>query len=496
MLPDRVPLPGDHPRSVWQPAPPRRQSPPPLFGIRSWWLWRILAGLLILIGGGIVWAVWQITATPITLIANGESLSITTHALTAGEAVREYGIKESSLLQLDPPPDTAIRPGMTLRVAYRPPVIVHQGDQAITVETQSSDPYAIVAEAGITLQPGQVVRVDQVVSSPAGDLPGEVRVMFPITVIVNEGGARVSFQTVERTLGEALLKASYVLYKEDSINPPLDTPLPLDGLEVTILRSVPVSLSVDGQTRQSRTRASTVGDLLGELNLLPGADDYSQPPLSMPITPDGRVRIVRVHTESSLEESPIPYPILYVPDPDLALDQTREIQPGKEGTQARRSRVRFEDGLEVSRVLEGEWISRQPQPRIIACGTRIEIKTLDTPNGMIRYWRHMTVLATSYSPSTAGDKQPGDARFGLSGTGAQVVRGVVAVDPRVIALGTNLYVPGYGTGRALDVGGAIKGLRIDLGYADDQLTLWNQWVDVYLLLPVPPPDEMIWVLPQ
>jgi 3D (Asp-Asp-Asp) domain-containing protein len=63
--------------------------------------------------------------------------------------------------------------------------------------------------------------------------------------------------------------------------------------------------------------------------------------------------------------------------------------------------------------------------------------------------------------------------------------GIVAVDPRVIDLRSNVYVPGYGVGIAGDTGGAIKGRRIDLGYDDDNLILWYRWVDVHLLTPVP-----------
>ena len=38
----------------------------------------------------------------------------------------------------------------------------------------------------------------------------------------------------------------------------------------------------------------------------------------------------------------------------------------------------------------------------------------------------------------------------------------VAVDPRVIPLGTRLWIPGYGHAQADDIGSAIKGNRIDL----------------------------------
>jgi len=53
---------------------------------------------------------------------------------------------------------------------------------------------------------------------------------------------------------------------------------------------------------------------------------------------------------------------------------------------------------------------------------------------------------------------------GRTALGVPVRKGVVAVDPRLIPLGTRLYVPGYGPGLAADVGTAIKGRIIDLWF--------------------------------
>ena len=51
-------------------------------------------------------------------------------------------------------------------------------------------------------------------------------------------------------------------------------------------------------------------------------------------------------------------------------------------------------------------------------------------------------------------------------TGTWPSRGTVAVDPRVIPLGAELHIEGYGPAVAADTGGAIKGQTIDL-YMDD-----------------------------
>ncbi len=53
---------------------------------------------------------------------------------------------------------------------------------------------------------------------------------------------------------------------------------------------------------------------------------------------------------------------------------------------------------------------------------------------------------------------------GTTATGLPVGWGVAAVDPRVIPLGTHLWIPGYGEAIAADVGGAIVGNRLDLWF--------------------------------
>ena len=56
---------------------------------------------------------------------------------------------------------------------------------------------------------------------------------------------------------------------------------------------------------------------------------------------------------------------------------------------------------------------------------------------------------------------------GKTASGLPCAKGVVAVDPKLIPLGTAMYVPGYGKAIAADVGTAIKGRIIDLWMTTD-----------------------------
>ncbi|SRR5690625_2934179 len=99
-----------------------------------------------------------------------------------------------------------------------------------------------------------------------------------------------------------------------------------------------------------------------------------------------------------------------------------------------------------------------------------------------------TVLATGY---TAGyestGKSEGHPLYGITYSGLKVQRdslSTIAADLSVFPLGTVLYVPDYGYGIVTDIGGAIKGKKIDL-YYDTVEEVYREWgkkeVDVYVI---------------
>jgi 3D (Asp-Asp-Asp) domain-containing protein len=93
----------------------------------------------------------------------------------------------------------------------------------------------------------------------------------------------------------------------------------------------------------------------------------------------------------------------------------------------------------------------------------------------------LNMYATWYNAASSG-KPATHPAYGITRSGAPLTKGIVAVDPNVIPLGTRLYIPGYGFAVAGDTGGGIIGDMVDLGYPDGVAVDWRTgWVDVYIL---------------
>ncbi|MBD2845665.1 LysM peptidoglycan-binding domain-containing protein [Paenibacillus sp. IB182496] len=116
-------------------------------------------------------------------------------------------------------------------------------------------------------------------------------------------------------------------------------------------------------------------------------------------------------------------------------------------------------------------------------------KTVSVNGSALGFTKVVQAKASAYT--AAAEENGGWAGLDYFGNALRI--GTVAVDPSVIPLGSKLYITGYDydglpTGGMLatasDVGGAIKGNRVDLFVADSRqkaLTFGYQYVKVYVL---------------
>jgi 3D (Asp-Asp-Asp) domain-containing protein len=160
--------------------------------------------------------------------------------------------------------------------------------------------------------------------------------------------------------------------------------------------------------------------------------------------------------EIQVETKEIPTTVEYQFSRLVGPGRVQKTQDGKPGEVRRTYQISHKDGKAVDKTLIKEE-RIEPTPTLFLMGK----SGFPTSRSAFGRSKVLVMSATAYdpSPATIGPGATGRTRMGLIAT-----YGHVAVDPRVIPLGSLVFVEGYGFAIASDTGGAIKGNRIDLCY--------------------------------
>jgi 3D (Asp-Asp-Asp) domain-containing protein len=235
-----------------------------------------------------------------------------------------------------------------------------------------------------------------------------------------------------------------------------------------------VMVRVDSTVFGLSTSAETVGEVLDLLRITLGDLDQTSPAPDTPIADGSEIRITRVTCRDFEEIETMPSRTIVLADPDRPADFTKILCQGTDGALHRSWRVWEKDGAETSRVILEEEVVREPVDTVVLRGAHGAESTGDD-------WRQpLAMEATAYDP---GPKSCGKWASGYTATGVKAEKGVVAVDDRVIPMGSRLYIPEYGFALAADRGSAIKGMRIDLCYPtyEEAIQFGRRDIKVYLL---------------
>lgn len=295
---------------------------------------------------------------------------------------------------------------------------------------------------------------------------------LPVAVVLQVGDRVVAVRTHAGTVGELLREAGVAVGPHDRLAPAPARQV-RNGMLITVRRARPVVLRVGGKRRLVMTAAGTVTEFLHETRVEVRPGDRVYPAPEKALRPGATVRVVRIETRVVSKAESLPYARITSPDPVLPRGMIHVVSAGRPGLRVRRVAVTTADGVVVARKVVDAVTLRPPQDLIIRVGTR----RLIASRGEFAGKEFIYMEATGYAP------WHGRGVDGTTSTGMKAGYGVVAVDPQLIPLRSVLYIEGYGRAIAGDVGSAIKGRRIDLGFntAREAYRFGRRPVRVYIL---------------
>lgn len=288
-----------------------------------------------------------------------------------------------------------------------------------------------------------------------------VYIMALNKVTLDVDGKCFVWKTLSVNVAGVLREKRIPLNDGDVVRPALTTTV-RDDTKIEVIRAFPVTIVCSGKVSQVNTISQSVADLLRLAHVKYNPEDKVVPGLDTVLSPHQKIRIIQV-TNTIITRRVIVQPATeYRKDKGLERGVQKTFRIGEAGLAERRIKVIYEDERETRRVVIGEKTLKHAVSSIVLVGIKPVIRTLYTSRGSFRYIEMKTMKATAYYP---GPESCGKyAAYGVTYTGKKAGFGLVAVDPKVIKLGTKLYIEGYGKAEAADIGSAIKGNRIDLCY--------------------------------
>ncbi|RAZ65840.1 G5 and 3D domain-containing protein [Planococcus maitriensis] len=402
---------------------------------------------VLLFAAVLAFAIFEGTKNTVTITANGETEEIRTHAETVGDVLDEQAIEVGKDDFLSHSADTKI-----------------DGDAAI--EWDEAEQYTVTVD-------------------------GEAR----------------SAWTTENTVSAILEKAEIEVTKYDEVSPALDETVDEDTV-IDVEKAYEVTIVDGGKDKKVWSTSTTVADFLKQHSIELSKLDRVEQDMDELVLPNSKVEVVRVEKVTDVVEDAVKYAVETRKDSSLLKGSEKIVQKGQNGLVKKTYEVVKENGKEVKRELKKEKVVKEPKQQILAVGTKtvvasvsrgtakketatpvkqasaqkeaVPAKKAAAPKAVAKApekakavpqpakkeaasepsgGKEFYVSATAYTASCTGCS-------GITATGINLKANpglkVIAVDPRVIPLGSKVWVEGYGNAIAGDTGGAIKGNKIDL----------------------------------
>lgn len=276
----------------------------------------------------------------------------------------------------------------------------------------------------------------------------------PKAVALVVDGNKDIYQTEAITVQGFFNEQNIEVEEHDKVSVPM-TSLISDEQTIEIESGVPMTVVDGGKTYSVMAVAGSVESVLNSTGHMPGKNDIVSHGLNEFVGEGAVITVNRIDYRQEAVTETAEINVVKKYDNNMTAGNIKVLQTGVCGVYDVVYEYCYKDGVKVCTTEISRSAVQQPQDKVVLIGNKSTTPVYGNAQVAApvagEYTKCFTVSATAYTHT--GNRT-------ASGTVARV--GVIAVDPKIIPMGTKVYVEGYGYAVAEDTGGAIKGSKIDV----------------------------------
>lgn len=349
-------------------------------------------------------------------------------------------------------------------------VDIYDGSEVTRVETSKKDAEKIVAEAEISISENDKLILNDFVPGSQSKI-----------VIYRE--SKIKFTDVNGQTSEYLfagrvnefLSSQGIDTGDDVILNVRSNAICYDGMEIVMASLYNVTVNVDGKSKAVSSAAANVNELLNEIGITLRENDEVEPSLDTPLSEDLTVNVLRVEYNSYEKEEAISFSKKTEYSASMEKGTSKVTQKGVDGKKSVVYKEKIVNGEIVKTTVESETEIVAPVPQITTVGTKTVSNTKVLKNSSAiselqmpsKYTLDSNGIPTNYKYTINGKAAAYCIPGGTTSTGKKVKPGYIAVNPKQIPYGTEMYIVSddgvvYGYAIAADTGSFASNITVDL----------------------------------